>query len=252
MKTPLFLLLIASVGLPSQLMGQANVRDSSLYMTMVSASYAYQIPGGNMAERFGNNSNIGINVLVKRPSNWLLGFEGSMIFSDNVHEPNLGHELINSDGTVTDKFGAPADILLFQRGWTATFVLGKIINTVGPNPNCGIMLKLGAGYMQHKIRIEHQNNEVPQLEGDYLKGYDRLTGGPMFIQFVGYQHISNSRLANFFFGFEFMQGITTNLRSYNIDTMQRDDGVRLDLLTGLRVGWTLPIYRRAPADIYLR
>ena len=235
----------------TELKAQGSVRDSSLFMTLVSASYAYQVPGGDMAERFGANSNMGISVLVKRPSNWLFGFEGSFIFGNKVHEPDLGHGLINSDGTITDKFGAPAEILLFERGWTTTFVVGKMINSVGPNPNSGILIKLGIGYMQHKIRIEHQNNELPQLEGDYAKGYDRLTGGLLITQFLGYQHLSNSRFANFYFGFEFMQGFTSNLRSYNFDTRQRDDGARLDFLTGFRIGWTLPIYKRQPADLYI-
>ena len=242
-----FLLLIGTC----DAVGQSNVRDSSIFMTMVSPSYAYQIPGGNMAERFGHNSNMGLSVTVKRPSNLLLGFHGTFIFGDNVHEPNLGHGLINEDGTITDVFGEPAEILLFERGWTATFEIGKIIPNIGPNPNSGIMLKLGVGYMQHKIRIEHQTSEVPQIEGDYIKGYDRLTGGPLLTEFIGYQYLGTAKFANFFFGFEFMQGLTTDLRSYNIDTQQRDSGARLDMLSGFRFGWTLPIYKRAPADIYI-
>ncbi len=230
---------------------QGNVRDSSLFMTIVSPSYSFQIPNGDMADRFGTNSNIGVSVLVKRPSNFIIGFQGTFLFGDNVREPGLIHGLINESGTVTDRFGEPAEILLFERGWTATLEFGVIIPRIGPNLNSGIMIKGGLGYMQHKIRIEHQTSEVPQLEGEYLKGYDRLSGGLLFTQFLGYQYLGNARFANFFFGFEFMQGFTKSLRSYNIDTMDKDSDNRLDMLTGFRAGWSLPIYRRAPADIYI-
>lgn len=244
------IILLAFLFVQTAAQAQGNVRDSSLFMTMISPSYSFQIPAGDMRDRFGANSNIGVNVLVKRPSNWLFGFEGSFLFGNNVNQDNLIHGLINDDGTVTDPFGDPAQLLFFERGWTATFAFGKLIDRVGPNPNCGILIKFGFGYMQHKIRIEHQNNEIPQLEGDYLKGYDRLTGGFLMTQFLGYQHLSNNRLTNFFFGFEFSQGFTTDLRSYNIDTRSKSEGARFDALTGFRAGWTLPIYRRAPADLY--
>lgn len=203
-----------------------------------------------MRDRFGANSNIGLNVLVKRPSNWFFGLEGSFLFGNNVNDEDLIQGLLNEDGTVTDPLGAPAQILFFERGWTSSFVFGKLLDRVGPNPNCGIMIKFGVGYMQHKIRIEHQENDVPQLEGDYLKGYDRLSGGPFIKQFLGYQHLSNNRLVNFFFGFEFIQGMTTELRTYNIDDKARTEGSRFDMITGLRAGWILPIYRRKPADLY--
>jgi len=34
--------------------------------------------------------------------------------------------------------------------------------------------------MYHKIRIENQDNLIPQLSKDYLKYYDRLTVGNSF------------------------------------------------------------------------
>lgn len=81
----------------------------------------------------------------------------------------------------------------------------------------------GVGILQHKIRIEHQDNKIPQLEGDYLKGYDRLSNGLMVHQFVGYFHMSNNRLINFFVGAEAWQGFTKNRRDLNFDTKMHDD-----------------------------
>lgn len=115
----------------------------------------------------------------------------------------------------------------------------------GPNRNSGMLLKLGLGYLRHKIRIQTQKNEVPQLEGDYLEGYDRLSGGPAGMLYIGYQNFGNRGRVNFNVGFEVTIGLTEPLRAYNFDTQRADSGTRFDGLIGLRAGWTLPIYKKA-------
>ena len=105
--------------------------------------------------------------------------------------------------------------------------------------------------MQHKIRLEHQLNPIGQLEGEYLKGYDRLTNGLALTQFVGYLHSGNSRLVNFYVGLEATEGFTRGKRDLYFDTNQVDNDPRLDGLIGLRVGWILHVYKRMPETYYL-
>ena len=93
--------------------------------------------------------------------------------------------------------------------------------------------------MRHKIRIENENNLVPQLDQDHLPYYDRLTMGIHFHQFIGYQHMSNNRLTNFNIGFDFYQGFTQGMRDYQIDLMGPYLDKRIDLLSGIRVGWII-------------
>ena len=52
--------------------------------------------------------------------------------------------------------------------------------------------------------------------------------------------ISNNRRLNFLLGIELVQGITQNRREFNFDTRMRDDENKLDLLFGIKFGWTLP------------
>lgn len=230
--------------------GQGDVRDTSIFMVPITASYAFQIPGGDMAERFGANNNIGLSAAAKFRSNFMIGLEGGFIFGNRVDQPGLLRGLVNDDNEILDQEGQPATVFLFERGYTVMVTGAKIIPVVGPNPNSGIMVKLGLGYMRHKIRIESQNNVIPQLEGDYLEGYDRLSAGPAGMFFFGYQHFSSNRLLNFTFGFEMQLGLTEPLRAYNFDTMTRDTDRRYDALSGFRVGWTLPIYRRSGDQFY--
>jgi hypothetical protein len=121
---------------------------------------------------------------------------------------------------------------------------GKIIPVAGPNPNSGLMLKFGMGYLRHKIRIQTQENEVPQLQGDYLEGYDRLSAGPLAMLYVGYQHFGNRGRINFHVGWEMMAAFTEPLRAYNFDIQRADPDTRFDALNGIRAGWSLPIYKK--------
>ncbi len=232
--------------LPLPMLGQRllSIRDSTIALVAVQASYAHQWPGGDLATRFGANSNLGISTYRKFKSNWLIGAEGSFIFGNQVREPGILRNVINSSGQIVDQDGIMADVFLFQRGWSAFGFVGRMLPVIGPNPNSGLVIKLGGGYLRHKVRVQTQQNVVPQLEDEYLEGYDRLTAGPAALAYVGYHHFGNRRLVNFHIGLELMAGFTEPLRAFNFDTEQYNAGGRFDLLSGIRAGWSLPIYRR--------
>jgi hypothetical protein len=229
---------------------QGGIRDTTISIVPITMTYAYQLPYGDMGLRFGANHNVGLSVGKKFKNNYYLGAEGSFLFGNKVNESSILNALITEEGAIVDQSGQQATVLLYERGYTALITVGKIIPIVGPNPNSGLFLKLGGGYMRHKIRIETQDAEVMALEGDYLKGYDRLTAGPMAMVSVGYQHFGNRRLVNFYLGWEMNLGFTESLRPFNFDTGRDASGRRSDGLNGLRVGWTLPIYKRRDDRIF--
>ncbi|MBL7938913.1 MAG: hypothetical protein JNL43_06090 [Flavobacteriales bacterium] len=227
-----------------------NIRDSTIALVAVQASYAQQFPGGDMAERFGTNSNVGLGAFRKFRNNYFLGAEGSFIFGNNVSEPGILRNVINSAGQIVDADGAQADVFLYERGWTVFATAGRIFPIIGPNPNSGLVLKFGGGYMRHKVRVQTQKNVVPQLEDEYLEGYDRLAAGPAALAYLGYQHYADRGRVNFHIGLEFMAGATQALHPYNFDTEQYNKANRFDLLTGIRAGWTLPIYKKVDSAFH--
>jgi hypothetical protein len=95
-----------------------------------------------------------------------------------------------------------------------------------------------------------QHETAPQITGDYAKGYDRLTAGFNLNQFIGYYFMSKSRVLNFYAGFEFYQAFTKSRRDYIFDLMQKDESNHFDLFYGIKVGWMIPIYNRAPDKYY--
>lgn len=247
-KTSLFSLILMFVTFYSY--GQVSVKDSSIAMVIVSPSGGTHLPGGNLKDRFGMNAFIGLGVELKTKKQFSFELQGSFLFGNNVRENNMFDALKTEEGFVLDVYGSISTILIQERGFTSSFNFGYLVPFKKPNPNSGLIFKVGIGFMRHKIRIEHTNNSIPLLEGEYLKGYDRLTNGIMLTEFIGYRFLSNKRLLNFFAGFEFMQGFTKNRRDYNYDIMGPDNTKRLDLLNGIRVGWILPIYKQAPSEYY--
>ncbi|HAA00196.1 MAG TPA: hypothetical protein PK637_00390 [Flavobacteriales bacterium] len=245
-----FLLLLYTLILSSLCFSQASIKDSSILVTEIKMSGAAQVPVGQLAQRFSTNASIGLEVYVKTPSQLGFGLQGTFIFGNNVKETSILDGLRDSNGQIIDLNGEYARVLLQERGFTITGQFGYLIPVLSPNPNSGILIKFGAGFMSHKIRIGTEKNPVPQLTGEYLKGYDRLTYGLTLQQFVGYQYLNNRRMINFFFGFEIFEGFTKNRRAFNFDQVQADHSMRTDILTGIRAGWILPLYPRPAKAMY--
>ncbi|MCB0807290.1 MAG: hypothetical protein KDC05_15940, partial [Bacteroidales bacterium] len=231
---------------------QHNVTDTSLSIPMFYASYAYQVPGGDMADRFGANSNIGGGFKWKLASNWMIGADFSYVFGNTINdEAQLMSNLKTETGHIIDLSGGFTQFDLYERGYFVSANVGKLFPVLSPNPNSGFFVSASAGYFQHKIRIDVLNNTAPQLWDDYKKGYDRYTAGIGVSEFIGYMYLSNSRLLNFYGGFEFMQAWTSPRRDVNFDTMEPDPvQERFDVLNGFRIGWIIPIFQRQPQALY--
>ena len=249
----IFLLLLL---IPFLAHSQVNVKDSSIAFPFLKFSYAAQLPGGDLAKRFGWNSNVGGNFSFKTKSNWLFGANGGFIFGNQVKENGILDSIETSTpngphtGFVINQNGNPEVVRLFERGFTISLHVGKIFNVFAPNKNSGIIFYGGPTYLRHKIRLYDVGNQASQLLGDYKFGYDRLSAGFGLHEFIGYCYFGNSRIVNFFAGFEFTEAITKSLRGYDYDLMQTDNAKRKDFLFAIRVGWILPLYKKVPQKFY--
>ena len=247
-----FLLSICLFAMIISSQAQSDVNDTSLSIPMFYISYGFHFPGGDLVDRFGNNSSIGGGFQWKSPQNWILGGDFNFMFGNSVKDnDSLLINLKTHNGYIISMSGLFAEYSVFERGFYFSAKGGKLFPALSPNPNSGIYVMGSLGYLQHKIRIEVLNNDVPQLDGDYKKGYDRLTGGIILSEFVGYMHLSNNRLYNFFGGIELSQAFTKPLREVNFDTRKPDPvNQRLDLLFGFKIGWVIPIFTRQPEKFY--
>lgn len=229
----------------------AQISDSSINIWQVNAHYAFQVPGADMAEKFGVNSAVGVGLTYKLSNRIMLGAEVSYLFGSVIkRDSTILDGLRSSNGEIINEYGEYARIICSQRGFYAGAKIGYLIPVLGPNQNSGIVVELGCGLLQHHIRIENKDNNTPPVLGDYKKGYDRLSNGLAIKPFLGYQYLDNSKLINFYVGIEFYQAWTMCRRDFNFDTMSRDNTVNNDRLFSVKAGWILPIYRRAPEKFY--
>lgn len=229
---------------------KVSIKDSIISVPIFGASYAPQFPAGDLVKRFGFNHNIGAHFFYKTNTNWLWNVNWNFLFGKDVKEGDILSNITTSDNLLINQNGEPADIRFYERGQFYGASVGKIIIKAGPNPNSGIFVSTGPGFLMHKIRIEDIGNGTAQLKGDYKKGYDRLTYGLALNQSLGYLFLGNNKLLNFYACADFTQGFTKNRRGYNFDKQQYDTTRKLDLLYGFRVGFLIPIYQRIPDEFY--
>lgn len=220
-------------------------------MHMIMAQYALQIPGGDVAGRFGANSVIGGGYLYKTSSNWLVGAEGGFIFGNTVKDKeHILDNIETSDDNIVDMEGIYATYHFYERGFSLLGKAGKVISFGKPNPNSGIVLGVGGGYLQHKVLIDHRDKTAPQITGDYLKGYDELKRGPAIHAFAGYLFMSNDKLINFYSAFEVTAAFTQYVHPYSFSKMEYNTGNFTDVFMSVKIGWLIPVYKRAPKEFY--
>jgi hypothetical protein len=229
---------------------QKSLKDSTVRNILVGLNYKANFTGADLADRWGFNNQLGLDVNCKFKNNLTVGVGGGFIFGSKLKDSTIFDDLFNSFGTITSSAGQESDILFLMRGASVYGTVGYVFNKLGNNANSGLWVNFGLGYLVHKIRIESLNDHVPQLEGSYRKGYDKLSMGVSTKQFIGYLYQANYRLIKFYAGFEFAQGLTKNVRTYNFDTGGPETDLKLDLLYGFKVGWILPISHRTRGEYY--
>jgi hypothetical protein len=221
-----------------------------IFAPLISVAYTFQLPEGDLKKRFGNNSAIGGSFIVKDKQSFVYGISGNFLFGNSLKETNILSEVTTEQGYIINNEGIYSDVRLYERGYSLQFHFGKQFAVLSPNSNSGVYFMGGVGMLQHKIKIDVVNDDVPQLRDEYLHGYDRLTNGWAISQTIGYRLLSNSRMINFFVELEIVEAYTKNRRSYNIDLMGIENNQRFDMLTGFRFGWSVPLYKKIPREYY--
>ncbi|MCK6692863.1 MAG: hypothetical protein L6Q97_12250 [Thermoanaerobaculia bacterium] len=205
------------------------------------------LPGGDLADRFGQDASVGGGLELITGNHFLLGAEGHFLFGQKVKEDPLAI-IRTPQGDIIGTNQYIASVVLRERGYYLGGMIGKLF-PIGKKRS-GLRITAGAGVLRHKIRLQDDSQSVNAIAGDYAKGYDRLSGGFALNQFIGWQHLAANRRANWFIGLEFNQGFTKSLRDWDFAEMRKLEGSRTDLRFGIRAAWTLPFYVGNAEKIY--
>ncbi len=215
---------------------------------LVNLSYSFQSPKGDMANRYGWNNAAGLGLDYLTSENWIFGTQVDYLFGTRVKEDVLA-SLRNLNGDLIGNNRSVADIKLTERGWNANLLFGKLIPFRKEKRLFGIRATAGIGILQHKIRIQQDPASlVPQTTGDYRTGYDRMSNGLAFTEFIGIQKVSANRKINFILGVELVQGFTKSRREWDFDKMAKDENKYIDFLIGGKFAWTIPFEIGATAE----
>lgn len=216
-------------------------KDGPALRSHLSFEYGGQIPMADMKDRFGSNFNLGSQFEILHTRNlWIAGIKGYYLFGNTVKEDVIS-SLRTPTGEIIGNDGGPSTIGLRERGFFIGPYIGKIFPVSTKKPHAGIKIQVGAGILQHHVRIQDDTRSVVQLSEDYRKGYDRLSNGLTGYAFVGYQQLDPNKRINYLAGFDITAGSTQSRRDYDFNLMMKDETQRTDILVGFRVGWILPI-----------
>lgn len=263
---PLFALVFFSVNLVGQT--PRDIKTEAIPVYMFQATYAFHFPALDNKSLYGISNNIGGSFVFKSENNLLLTFNANYIFGPKVKSDRpgyddrigiLGEGITTNDGEITGSSGSFASLAFNQRGFHAQGEVGYLF-PLGPNPNSGLFVQAGLGYLVNRIRIDFETNlyNTPfVVYEDYQYGYDRMRGGLAGHFETGYLYVGETRVLNFSVSLEVTYARTRELRDYDFRVF---DGVPVgftdpnkrynDMYYGIRVCWNIPTYQRQPDEYY--
>jgi|BioPla2DNA2_1021312.scaffolds.fasta_scaffold00035_5 hypothetical protein len=227
-----------------------SIKRDSLTLTTLSANVGFCYPMGDLNNRYNFFGQAGSSFMMKFKNNISLSAEGLVLYGTGYKGEDPLRLILNSNGTLTNEYGQPAEFSRGMRGMQITTKVGYIFSKYAHNPNSGITVSLGGGFFQSKYWIDQRGNNIPQIMGDYVKGYDRLSNGFALTQFVGYTYFHNKNFWNFFIGVEFTEAWTQNRRSWDFTLMRKDDSRYNEFMATIKAGWIISFIKREAEDIY--
>lgn len=246
----LLYILIAIISLNQEIKAQSSLQDSVVNGMLLSAHFGVYTPYGDLKSRFGQNGLIGGELNYKTLKNFTYGVEASFFYGRNVKDDAFLDSLYSDNDQLIGYTGTIANVALFERGFTLEAKAGKLFPIKALNPNSGIMVNVGVGLMQHKIKISDIDDVVIYLKGDYAKGYDKLSNGLMLTQSIMFINLDKKHLLNFKVGLEVKEAFTQNRRNWNFDERLQDSTQRLDIIAGIKLSWLVPFYSKNEERFY--
>jgi len=212
--------------------------------------YTHQLPIGDLADRFGDNSSIGFSFFQEKENNLFYGIEGGYLFSNNVRDTTIFDNITTSIGAIIGADGNYSNVNLMERGFDVHVFFGYAYHPKENNLS-GLYFSGGMGFLQHKIFIDTKSQNVPQLDEEYKKGYDRLTNGFSTKWETSYKYYSQNGKFQMYAGINMTVAYTKNRRSYLFDKMEYTPNTgSWDNLLGINMGIIIPIHRKNEEEFH--
>jgi hypothetical protein len=237
--------LIVSVTSAQPIQGPAPAPQSpgSGSFLLLRVGGGFYLTGADLAKGFPQFASMPAGLYYKSGSNITVGINHTPFWGNRVNYSNLFGDMLGPSGEVIDQNGFPTVIRYYMRGSATNLTVGKLLGGKGGKSG-QFELALGAGFMQHFVKMRFDVGRTPQLEGDYAKGYDRLTNGLQLVQHFRW-HYLNPETISVFAGLDVAQGFTQNRRGWNFADGGPDNSKHFDFYSGLSAGIIIPLSLKA-------
>ena len=201
----------------------------------------YQIPSGFFSELFGNNPSIGTTFFIEKENNFFYGIEADYLFGNNIkNESLILSSITNNDGSVVASDGYYANINFSRSGFSSNIFAGYAIHLNKTNLS-GVYFSLGAGYINQKILIDTKNENIPQLNEEYKKGYDDANDGIFGKISINYKYYSKKGGIQISTGLFNSFARVKRLNSYLFNENNNDDSFHFGSTFGFNLGLIIPV-----------
>ena len=99
----------------SIVLGQTSNQEKNNIL-FLSVNHTFQIPAGDLAKRFGSNSDVSLTLSYKTNNDFIFEINGGFLFGPTVKETNLFDAIDGNNGTLISQNGETPTIRLFERG----------------------------------------------------------------------------------------------------------------------------------------
>ena len=227
-----------------------NVTAQEKKQSAFTFNYNYQVLIKDIANTFGNNSAIGISYFLETTNNMIFGIEGNYMFGADIKDSTIFDNISTSTNAIIGADGHYANINLMQRGFHSHIFVGYAYHFKENDLN-GIYISQGFGYLQHQIFIDTKNQNLPQLNEDMKKGYDRFSNGFSTKLSIDYKYYHKNGQFQMSLGVNYTMAYTKNQRAYNFANNEYYSSKRTwDQLLGFKLEIIIPIHRKHEEEFH--
>ena len=123
--------------------------------------------------------------------------------------------------------------------------LEKFIFHLSKKTLSGIYVTQGFGYLQHQIFIDTKNQDIPQLNEDMKKGYDRFSNGFSTKSSIDYKYYDKNGKFQISLGTNYTIAHTKIQRTYDFaNNKYYSNKKSWDQLLGIKIEIIIPIHRK--------
>lgn len=220
-----------------------NQKNEEKSWILMHVAATYSVNSGDWAERYPAYTALPLRLEYYHKNKYTLGADFSFYLGSQVNSVGMFPDMTDEDGSLRDNNGYPAVIRYYMRGWSSRAYALKIIPlnyNAQKEARWSMQLGGGLGYTRHYTKFNFDLDMVPQLEGEYLGGYDRLSAGAQLFEQLRFQYLDNSSVS-LSAGFELLQGFTKHQRAYDFSSRSAQQQNFFDLGFGAFVGVIIPI-----------